>query len=167
MAARNYTISVNVHTMKSDSLVCQCQRAPHTAHKPWRHTAEAADRADSRRPYCLTYNGSAYCMAHTADPFADNWGILSARPPGKRTHRKTFSAAEDALYILAGTVKSSQLFRSTDGGATRTGTGKTWSHIIGSVTGKLVGTSNADGTWRYTEYPQALSTDRQCRPTCP
>ncbi len=162
MAARNYTISVNVHTMKSDSLVWDrnALRTLPTNLGGTLQKQQTAQTADGL--YCLTYNGSAYCMAHTADPFADNWEYsVPALPANARI--ETFSAAEDALYILAGTVKSSQLFRSTDGGATWTGTGKTWSHIIGSVTGKLVGTSNADGTWRYTEYP-AGSIDGQAMP---
>lgn len=152
LVTRDYLIKVNVHTLKSDSLVWD-RNALRTLPTNLGGTLQQQQTAQCGDVlYCLTYNGTGYCMASTDDPFADSWEYSVPALPAN-TRVETLSATSEALFILAGTERSSLLYRSTDGGATWTNTGKNWSHIIGAVTDKLVGTSKADGKWRYAEYP--------------
>lgn len=147
LLTRDYTVKVNVHTAKTDSLVWNqsAKRSlPSAIESPLDSRTVRTDKAF----YCLTTDGVDACIATTDDAFAGDWQMANVSlPAGSRI--ETFSAHGDNLYIIAG----STLMESTDGGSSWTSTGLTWTNIYGSVGSALLGNVNDGGTWRYTSYP--------------
>lgn len=144
MTSKNYYARVNVHTLKPDSLVwAETARRdlPSSFAAPTaQRTARMADAL-----YCLSTDGTAYCLASTTDPAADSWQTASCTlPAGARI--ETFSASSEALYIIAG----GKLYTSADGSGW-TDTGRTWSHIYGGYEASVLGLC-ADGA-TIEQYP--------------
>ena len=117
LTSKDYQIKVNVHKVKSDSLVWT-----RTAMRslPSNIAAPAAQRTVQlgNTLYCLTASASAASIATTDAPGADDWTVRSvALPDGADV--STFAAAGNSLYILA----SGSLYSSADGGSLWTDTG--------------------------------------------
>ncbi|MCM1066980.1 MAG: DUF6242 domain-containing protein [Muribaculaceae bacterium] len=147
LVSKTYSIDVNVHKVKSDSLVWS-QAARRTL--PTALSTVKAQRTVQcgSTLYCLTTDGSTFSMAHTDTPDADNWQTATAALPAG-ADIKSFAATDDALYILA----SGKLYRSTDGGASWSDTGSTFSHIYGGYGTTVLGSVQTAGSWSVRQYP--------------
>ena len=146
---RSYTVSVNVHNMKPDSLYWD-QRArrdlPNTSGYP-------------RAAKAVAQNGKYFCLV------ADNYGYVlsTATNPGQGTWEKknvafdftpnvqSLVASNDALYILS---ISGVLYKSTDEGTTWTNCSVTWRSIKGAYEGKVLGVLKDGNEYKYDEYPR-------------
>ena len=151
LTSKDYQIKVNVHQVKSDSLVwgrTAMRALPTTLQAPSaQRTVQLGDKL-----YCLTAQGTSACMAVTDDPGADDWTLKSVTLPAG-ADVETFSAAGNALFILA----SGNLYRSTDDGASWTDTGCRWHGIYGAYSDCLMGSVLQDGVWTVEQYPTRVS----------
>lgn len=147
MVTRDYTVKVNVHTAKTDSLVWN-QAAKRTLPSTIESPLESRTVRTAKAFYCLTTDEADTCMATTDDAFVGDWQMYKVSlPAGSRI--ETLSAHGDNIYIIADKI----LMESADGGRTWSSTGLKWTNIYGSVGSALLGNVNDGGTWRYTSYP--------------
>lgn len=148
-AERTYTISVNVHKMKPDSLYWnELARQP----LPTGITQPTQQRTvrSGNTAYCLTSGGGRICMASTENPADGNWDIKDI-DPAFTPDVSTLAATDDAIFILDNT---GALYTSADGGTTWTATGSNWHSITGGYGNILLGiASNGDGTYSHVTYP--------------
>lgn len=149
----NYTIKVNVHKVLADTLVWSSMER---AVLPTRLNAVKAQRTARTADtfYCLTSDGSSFCLASTGNPQDFDWKYTTPSF-GFDAVTETFSASDDALFILD---RSNNLYRSTNGGASWTATGRKWNNIIGSFGNTLLGTALQNGRWMTVEYPGTNTT---------
>ncbi len=145
---RVYTFKVNVHQVKSDTLIwsrAQQANLPSSFTVPQKqHTTATASAI-----YCLTYASGEYCMASAVNP-------ASAWTRNKFTFSfipriETFTGTDDALYILA---EDGTLYTSTDG-LSWSPTSQRWDNIYGNYGTELWGSVNNSGTWNRVSYPTA------------
>lgn len=148
LVSRRYTITVNVHKLVSDSLVWD-KAAFRTLPSSLQGVSAQRTASTSDGLYCLTTDGSGWCMAFTAHAFAGEWEYATpALPQGAVI--ESFTGSNDALYILAA---SGALYRSADGGKTWTDTSCRWSNIYGCVGDAVLGNVKNGNSWTYTSYP--------------
>ena len=148
---REYHVGVNVHKVVPDSLFwSQMARTslPTVFSDP---TAQKSVKLNEKA-YCLTTDGSGYAMAVSSDPYANAWqttrlAISSALDV------KTFSATDDALYILAA---DGSLLTSADG-LSWTSTGTVWKNIIGGFGSKLLGIAASGSADTFVSHPASVS----------
>lgn len=150
---KKYTINVNVHQVKADSLTwsrTERRALPSQFDIPARqHTAATAKAA-----YCLTLNAAGQAsMAVAANPGDANWDIYSVTLPAE-ADIKSFTATEDALYILT----PASMWKSTDGGRSWSDTQQAWSHIYGAYGQCVLGAFKKDGNWYTADYPATAGT---------
>ncbi|MDE7124970.1 MAG: hypothetical protein K2O12_00610, partial [Muribaculaceae bacterium] len=149
-AERTYTINVNVHKMKPDSL-CWTDMAyttlPTTIAMP---VAQRTIRFKGNA-YCLTTDGTACCMAvNDAPADMDAWK-KDMVDFGFVPDISTFASTSDALFILD---KDGKLYTSADGYSWSV-TSEQWSNIIGGYGATLLGVSY-DGAWySHVTYPSS------------
>ncbi len=146
MIRRTYTIQVNVHKVKSDSLVWS-----ETARTALPTTLSAPKQQKTVRnaagTYTLTTDGSQACIA-VRKSVLDAWETYAATLPASASVN-SFAATDDALYILSG----NSLYVSKDGGRTWTATGSEMNHVYGGYGTRLLGAVNKNNEWYTTEYP--------------
>ena len=150
--SRQYDVKVNVHKVKADSLSWGDSKF---SSLPTSLAAVTAQHtvANNNGIYCLTSDGSAFCLAHTQSPEEDNWQNSTVTLPAN-ADINTFSASGDNLYILDA---DGALYESADGSAW-TATGRTWSYIYGDCNGNLGGVaSDSDGNLVFEQYPQGAT----------
>lgn len=160
-AERNYTVTVNVHKVKSDSLAWgdngrTLLPTPFAAPEHQR-TVRSGDTF-----YCLTSAGSQYCMASHSGNFAGLNGAVMNIADWTRTAVtfpfmpvvESLAAADDAIYILD---TAGKLYRSVDGGASWQPTGLEWEYIYGGYADRVLGTARNAGSWSIQTYPDATS----------
>lgn len=153
LVSKSYAINVNVHKVKSDSLVWS-QAARRTLPTALSVVKEQRTVQCGNTLYCLTTDGSAFSLAHTDTPDADSWQTATpALPAGADV--KSFAATDDALYILA----SGKLYTSTDGGSTWTDTGSSFTNIYGGYRSSLLGSVQNGANWSVCQYPGGQSFD--------
>ena len=160
---RNYTITVNVHQIKSDSL--NWGQSSRTA-LPTSIAAPTRQRTvrSSETFYCLTADATHYCMASHTGNFATLNGATMNLADWTRTTItfpftpvvESLSATDDAIYILD---VAGKLYRSADGGASWQSTGLVWHHIYGGYGDRLLGAVNDGGQWKIQTYPGAAVVD--------
>lgn len=146
----SYSIYVNVHKLKSDSLV-------------WSNTAKRTLPSSLAVPnkqktiqtvdgvYCLTTDCDSYSMAFATTPADDNWDIYTVTLP-EGADINSLSASDDALYILA----NKELYSSADGGKSWTSTGEQWCYIYGGYTTHAIGVKEIDGIYHFVDYPATV-----------
>ncbi len=174
---RVYTINVNVHKVKADSLQWQTTRRtlPSTL-SPRANAEKSVKFAD--KYFCLTANSAGQAqMAVSTDPLTDQWDIKPATlPAGARV--ETLCATTDALFLLAGT----DLYRSADGLSWTSTASSGWTWLYGDYGDQVLGAqgsnwalypsgtsgvipadmpvSGTSALWTYTDewfiYPQAI-----------
>lgn len=162
-ATRDYTIRVNVHRMRPDSLTwdrVDRRTLPSAFEYPSRqHTTRGGDKL-----YCLTASGQQYCIATSPDDLASlndpmavlsNWPLITPQF-GFSPDVTSFTATDDALFILS---EAGDLYKSADGGASWTNTGHNLHAIIGGYGSKLFGTAKVGAEWKIFAYPEASYTD--------
>ncbi len=141
-----YTIDVNVHKVKADSLswgdVAYSKLPSALPAVESQQTALAGSKL-----FCLTTDGSSYSIASTDDPADGQWD--TATPVFAFTPRvETLRGADDGLYILAA---DRTLYKSTDGGLNWTSTSKSFDYLIGSIADDMLATAtDGAGNWTIT-----------------
>lgn len=151
---RTYTVKVNVHRQKADSLAwgrVAYRDLPGDFAIPQRqHTTATADAV-----YCLTADAAgAFCIATAADPSADEWHTVNPAF-GFTPDVDSFTAAADGtLYILS---TAGQLYSSADSGSAWTEcAGIAMRHIYGAYADGIVGACDDNGSWRFKSYPASV-----------
>lgn len=146
--SRNYNISVNVHQVKPDSL---CWGESAISAIPSNLTSITAQRtvANNNGTYCLSTDGSGFCLAHTTSEQMEDWTFTAVTLPAN-AELASLAASGESLYILDG---EGALYESADG-SDWTATGRTWKYIYGDCIGRLGGAAlDADGNYVFEQYP--------------
>lgn len=148
LAERTYSVKVNVHTMKTDSLVWD-RAALRTLPSAFTMPTRQRTTATATTVYCLTEAGGNYSLATSDDVFGDVWTTATpAMPAGAII--STFTGSDNALFILAddGAADGSYaLWRSDDGCRTWTPLATRMNHIYGSLGNHVYGAYRQDGVW--------------------
>lgn len=163
---RNYTIRVNVHQVKADSLTwgndSRTTLPTSLANPTAQRTVRKADDF-----YCLTQNGNSYILGlHKGDiaglngarPTIDDWEIRSIAFPFS-PQINSFAATDEALFILD---TDGNLWTSANDGTTWTATTLKWHNIYGSHLSTLLGSLDTPEGWKVQAYP---SGDMQTLPS--
>lgn len=144
---RDYTISVNVHQVKPDSLYWN--RISRTK-LPSRFNVPNAQKTVkyNGQAVCLTQSGNNYCIAVCDNPGDNNWSknnvSFSFTPD-----IESLNATNDALYILD---TNGNLYTSVDG-LSWTSCNTVWSHIYGGYESTLLGVENDATGYYHVTYP--------------
>lgn len=158
---RSYTVRVNVHKMKPDSLAWSQDAVRSLPTDFAAPTAQRTVRANDTF-YTLTTDGSAYTIAsHSGDLAGLNGAVMNFADWTKSTvdfpftpQVETFAATPAALYILA---DDGALWTSADGGRNWTATPEKWHAIYGAYGDELLGSANDANNWTIRSYPQQRS----------
>lgn len=145
---RYYQIKVNVHQVKSDSLVWT-RMSSNTLPSLFQVSNEQRTAQSGEMIYCLTRYGSRYCMASSSDPGTDDWEKVEITFPFI-PDVKSFRATDNGLFILG---EDGNLFRSSDGGLSWIDCGTAWNYIYGGFGTVLFGSKVKDGEWYRVTYP--------------
>ncbi|MDE6575593.1 MAG: hypothetical protein K2L84_09720 [Muribaculaceae bacterium] len=130
---RDYTINVNVHKVKSDSLVWNINERmelPSVFDRP----TSSRTSADGTTMYSLSYAGGNYGMAVQENAPAGKWETYRVTLPSG-ADVTTFNALDGKLYIVA----ADKLYCSSDAGLSWTDTGRNWSYIYGVYDNRIIG----------------------------
>lgn len=138
----SYSISVNVHKVKSDSLawgsVAYTALPTSLTNVTEQHSLKFKGQA-----YCLTTDGTDFCMSSCENPADKAWEnktVTFEFDPDVSSLR----ASSDALYILD---KEGNLYKSDDLGLNWTATGFNFEYLIGGYGDHVVGTVHKNGKW--------------------
>ena len=143
---RNYSVSVNVHKMKSDSLEWSLKSRTAIPTELTSPTGSGSAECGGKL-YCLTTDASGrYSLGVTDDAFAGEWRFVSAPFAGmEAVEPSSLRGGERTLYILG---KSGQLYTSADGGQNWADGGRRYLELYGELGGYPVGTAiGADGDY--------------------
>ncbi|MDE6295727.1 MAG: hypothetical protein K2M03_06655 [Muribaculaceae bacterium] len=147
--SRDYTIRINVHKAVADSLMWDKMA---NSELPSRHENPARQKsvALGNQIYSLIEEkDGTFTLASTQDIASSVWNKKELSP-AFRPDISTFSATEQALYILSDT---GSLLTSSDG-TVWNHTGIKWHNIIGGYGGKLLGILSQDGNYCHDIYPR-------------
>ncbi len=146
-AERTYAIDVNVHQTQPDSLYWDTfarRDLPSSFYTPTQQkTIQCREKA-----YCLTSNGSEYCIAITDNPYGSwdlNDVVFSFTPD-----INSLNATDNALFILD---NNGNLYTSTNDGTDWVACNETWSHIYGGYNDKLLGAKKENDQYYHVTYP--------------
>ena len=147
LVERVYTINVNVHQVKPDSLMWDKMESGALS-TSFAAIAESYTACMGGKYYTLTSNSArtAYCMATTADPAEGPW-VTADVTPGFTPDITTLRATESALYILS---TDGKLYESADG-LNWTSTGQQFESLIGGYEDQLL-CVRKDASGKYTHY---------------
>ncbi len=175
LVERLYSITVNVHTLKSDSLVWDMaarRPLPGSIASP----TEQHTTSNAAAVYTLTRANSSYSIAYTDNPFDGTWtGISPVLPEGAIVN--SFTADNNKLYILADdniSVNNHALYSSSDNGNTWTPEGIRLTTIYGSCNGKIqANIHNDNDVWELADIytgarsamPEGMPAERTSNPT--
>lgn len=136
---RNYSISVNVHKMKSDSLEWSLKSRTALPTELSAPTKSGAAESGGKL-YCLTSDAAGhYSFGYTDDAFAGPWRFANAPFAGiEAVEPSSLRGGENSLYILG---KSGRLYTSTDGGLNWADSGRNYTEVFGELGGYPVGTA--------------------------
>lgn len=138
----DYTVKVNVHQVKSDSLVWG-EMAFSKLPSSLTSIAEQQTVKLGDKLVCMTSDGSSYCVSVSDSPASDNWQN-HAVTLGFKPRVETLRATADALYILD---DSRKVHKSNDEGLNWTQTSMTADGLIGAYGSKLLATVNNGSVW--------------------
>lgn len=149
LVERKYTIRVNVHQLKTDSLVWNSAARrilPSALSAP----VEQKTAADGKAIYCLTRAGSRYSLQSTDNPFYDDWTNHNVAMPAN-VIVSSFTVIDGVLHILVddnGSSAGHAHYTSADCGASWTPSGHRFTTIYGACAGQLLANLlNEDGSW--------------------
>ena len=158
----NYTITVNVHKMVSDSLTWD-ENNKSTLPSPYVYPADQRTAFSNGRYYCFTASQGKYSLATyspvqtpTNSPLMglDQWKIGDTSFPFTPRLR-TLSSTDEALFILA---DDGTLYRSDDGASSWQPTAFKWHYIYGEYDGQLLGSVETADGWMVQSYPSGRLT---------
>ena len=145
---RVYSVNVNVHKIKADSLQWQTSsRALPSTLSPRANAEKSVKFGD--KFYCLTRNSAGQAqMAVSASPLTNQWDINATQLPADAMI-ESLSATADALFIIGG----DKLYKSTDGlNWTDTDTSG-WTWIYGAYGDEILGAQGSN----WVLYPSGTS----------
>lgn len=148
---RDYTISVNVHKVKPDSLFWNkfsLNRLPTNYTPIAQKTVKYNDMA-----VCLTQSAQQYTLATISNPANFYWNQQEVAFPFT-PDVNTLNTTTEALYILD---TDGNLYSSVDG-ISWTSCGLNWHHIYGGYGDKLLGVKVVDGKYYHVTYPETTET---------
>ena len=148
LSERKYSINVNVHTMKTDSLVWD-RSALRTLPTAFTMPTRQRTASTATTVYCLTEAGGNYSLAVSDDVFDDQWTITTPVLPAGAI-LDSFTGADTSLYILAddgASDGSNALWRSDDGCRTWQPLAVRMHHIYGSLGEHVYGAYRQADTW--------------------
>lgn len=153
-ARRTYSIKVNVHKVEPDSLywnrLARRDLPSYSSNPLAQKTVQYKGEA-----YCLIKEASSYVLSTSSDLGLNRWTKKRITLPFV-ADVKSFTAAEDALYILD---NNKALYKSADG-ENWTACGTTLYSIIGSYGSRLLGVVKENGVFKHTEYPMPAGYDQ-------
>lgn len=157
-AERTYSIDVNVHKTKPDSLYWNTfarRDLPSAFYAPTQQkTTKCGEKA-----YCLTSNGSEYCIAVTDNPYG-SWDLTEVNF-GFTPDVNSFNATDEALFILD---NEGDLYTSTDI-TNWTSCNVKWISIYGGYNNTLLGVEKTGDEFYHVTYP--ASTTQKVAKDCP
>lgn len=157
---REYTVKVNVHKLKPDSLSWN-ERA--LSKVPGYESGTSAVRvANMGKKYYILSGSAAGATLASGDNLATvkSWEAEAVTLPSDAVI-SSFSATDDALFII---TSGNSLYTSADG-KTWSDTGESMSYIYGGYGKTLLGVKNADGKYYHVTYP--ASADKEIADGCP
>lgn len=138
-----YTINVNVHQVKSDSLTWG-NTAYSTLPTSLNYIAAQHTLKHKGAVYCLTTDGaSTYCMARSENPATEQWTYKTVTP-GFEADLETLRGSSEAMFMLD---KDGMMYKSEDCGDTWTATGERYDYLIGGYGADVMATVNDGGQW--------------------
>ncbi len=152
--SRVYDIMVNVHQQEPDSLVWNVKSR---ADLPTYRTPVAQKTIKFQESaYTLVKdNTGVYTIGVSAHPSVVAWNIKTVTFPFI-PNVKSFTAAEDAMYILS---DSGELYSSTDA-VTWSTTSQVWHNIVGGYGDKLLGVTKSGDEYLHAAYPSDGAAER-------
>lgn len=144
---RTYTIRVNVHQLKPDSLYwdeAAVRKLPSSLTNP----TEQKTVEMNGKFYCLTSEAGEYCLACAENP-AEDW-TYSTPEFNFTPNVSTLASNASTMFILA---DNGDLYTSTDAGATWTSTGENWTNVIGGYNERLLGLKSSAEKYYHVTYP--------------
>lgn len=144
---RDYEIKVNVHTVKADSMVWyKIQTAPLPGDFS-RPTAQATACLNNTF-YCLTTDGSKYCLATTSSPQSPGWATREATFDFE-PDIESLRATSDSFYILD---KDGNMFASADF-ENWTSTGQSLHYLYGAYGDQILASKKTESGYSVIAYP--------------
>ena len=150
---REYSIKVNVHQVKSDSLSWgdfQYSALPGTAEGDAVKSSVTVEKGD--RLYCYTMSGSQYKRADAKTNLEDgeqrSWNTNSV-DFGFTPDLVSMRTSSEGFYVLSTDKK---LYSSADG-LSWTATGETWDYIYGAYDNHIIGVKQDAGKYMHVAYP--------------
>ncbi len=148
-ATASYTLKVNVHKMKPDSLYWNEMARQDLPVATSSSPAQQKTVTYNEKVYILVKDTSgAYSLSSTADPYTTAW-TKSTVTFGFTPNVDTFTATSEALYIAD---ENGNLYSSADG-AEWSSCGVQMKSVIGGHLSYVLGLAEKDGTLVYTAYP--------------
>lgn len=141
-ASMTYTVSVNVHKVKSDSLAWG-NAAYSKLPTSFSAVTEQHTVRHNGKAYCLTSDGTDYCMAISDNPATEQWQLHDVTF-GFLPNIESLRSTSEALYILS---IDGQLYKSVDDGKTWSDTGAKYDYLIGGFGENLIGTVKEGSQW--------------------
>ena len=156
--SRDYSIHVNVHKIKPDSLFwnkLSLNKLPSNYANP----AVQKTIQYKTQAVCLTGVDGNYSLAKISNPANFRWNITDVTFPFT-PNVNSLAATSDALYILD---TEGNLYTSTEG-LEWTACGTQWHHIYGGYGSTLLGVKYSDGNYYHTTYPESTTmlVDEEC-----
>ena len=152
VAQRDYSISVNVHKIKPDSLFwnkLSKNRLPSNFNNPnVQKTIKYKGNA-----VCISGIHPQYTLATIENPGNFYWDIQDITFPFT-PDINSLNATDEALFILD---NEGNLHSSIDG-ITWSSCNTKWHHIYGGYDNKLIGVTEIDGKYYHTTYPESTLT---------
>lgn len=149
---REYSIKVNVHKVKSDSLTwggMEYSSLPGADGQ----MASSVTVKKGNRLYCYTLSGNKYRRADAAADLekdeARNWNTVEIADFGFTPNLPTMTTTDDKFFVLS---TDGKLYVSTNG-LQWTSTGETWTHIYGAYTDYILGVKLENNQYKHVAYP--------------
>lgn len=152
-AQRDYEIKVNVHQTKPEQFTWTSffkgELPSALSSVSGQRTVASGDKA-----YCLTTDGTRYCIATLAPGAGTDYSYESVTF-GFEPDIRSFTASDNAFYILD---TSGNLYSCTDFAHWKA-TGQKWHHIYGAYGTQLLGVTNDNGHYYHVRYPSGDRTE--------
>ncbi|MCH5319921.1 MAG: hypothetical protein J1E38_09480 [Paramuribaculum sp.] len=156
---RNYSIEVNVHQSKPDTLTWGNEDFDPL---PSELTAPKQQKTVvfNDKFYCLSSADGSYSLGVCENPATKSWETKNIAVP-TNSDTQTFTSTDDALYIIA----DGTLYRSDDECESWYSTGSSMNYIYGGYGTTVLGVVNTGGSFMHVTYPE--STTKQVAANCP
>ncbi len=158
---RDYSISVNVHKIKPDSLSWDISSRNDLPSSNVLNKNISVQKAVTFKDMavCISGNSSKYILSTNSNPTGLNWINKEISFPFS-PNVNSLNATNDALFILD---NEGMLYTSTDGLNWNSCNTK-WHHIYGGYGDKLLGVKLIDESFYHVTYPETTTTlaDKDC-----